>query len=187
MTREFLSAYSEIPGLSNVRIGDFWSWAFSDILDNRTRSIFAEFLVGSALNTLNCPRREWDAYDLDFRGWKIEVKSAGFIQSWKTGKLSRISFDIARKRAWFANTNTYSDGYVRSADCYVFCLLAERDPAKLNVFDTSQWRFWLLTKQYIDRELGNQKTISLSRLRAIAEEVPFDQLRSRLGQLLEVR
>ncbi len=36
-------------------VGDFWSWAYSDILSNRNRSIFAEFIVGSALGVVDSP------------------------------------------------------------------------------------------------------------------------------------
>lgn len=31
-----------IPGLHGKTVGDFWQWAYSDILSNRNRSIFAE-------------------------------------------------------------------------------------------------------------------------------------------------
>jgi hypothetical protein len=47
-----------------MTIGDFWSWAHSDVMSNTNRSIFAEFLVVSALGLLDTPRIEWDAVDL---------------------------------------------------------------------------------------------------------------------------
>lgn len=30
-------------------VGDFWAWAFSDVLSNVNRAVLAEWLVGSAL------------------------------------------------------------------------------------------------------------------------------------------
>ena len=81
-------------------MGDFWSWAYSDILSNRNRSIFAEFIVGSALGVVDSPRVEWDAVDLRYKGKKIEVKASAYLQSWPQKKLSHIVFDIAKKRAW---------------------------------------------------------------------------------------
>ena len=48
----------KIPGLGGSTVGDFWAWAYSDVLENTARGIFAEFLVGSALGifvTLSSP------------------------------------------------------------------------------------------------------------------------------------
>lgn len=39
---KLLEANKLIPGLSNKTVGDFWSWAYSDILNNRNRGIFAK-------------------------------------------------------------------------------------------------------------------------------------------------
>jgi len=61
MVAERLSPNEKIVGLDGLTVGDFWSWAYSDILSNRNRSIYAEFLVGSALGVLDKPRMEWDA------------------------------------------------------------------------------------------------------------------------------
>jgi hypothetical protein len=48
----------------SATVGDFWRWAYSDILSNRNRSIFAEFIVGNALGVVDKPRVEWDSVDL---------------------------------------------------------------------------------------------------------------------------
>lgn len=61
-------------------VGDFWSWAYSDILNNANRAVFAEFVVGTALGVTASPRVQWDAVDLRYDGKKIEVKSAAYIQ-----------------------------------------------------------------------------------------------------------
>jgi len=39
----------KIRGLHGLSVGDFWAWAYSDVLSNRNRSIFAEFAVGAAI------------------------------------------------------------------------------------------------------------------------------------------
>ena len=115
-----------IVGSSHLTIGDFWSWAYSDILSNRNRSVFAEFLVASALGITDNPRIEWDAVDLRYQDISIEVKSAAYIQSWKQEKLSSIIFDISKKKSWDAETNQVFRESVRSADMYVFCLLKKK-------------------------------------------------------------
>jgi len=63
----FLNHDHPIPGLDGRTVGDFWQWAYSDILSNRNRSIFAEFIVGVALGAVVRPRIEWDAADLCYR------------------------------------------------------------------------------------------------------------------------
>ena len=184
MKRKLLPGDTPIVGLGDKSLQDFWSWAFSDVLDNLNRSVFGEFIVAHALGALDSPRKEWDAYDLDFKDWKIEVKSAGLLQSWNTDKPSQIVYNIAKKRSWYADTNTYSKIAARVADCYVFCLLAETDRSKLNVLDINQWRFWILSTKKINETLGEQKTITRSRLEKLATEVSYDQLRNEIIHML---
>jgi glutathione peroxidase-family protein len=57
-----ISVDQEITGLPGVKIGDFWSWAYSDVLSNTIRPLFAEFLVGYALDVIESPRIEWNYY-----------------------------------------------------------------------------------------------------------------------------
>ena len=55
-----------------------------NLVDNRNRGIFAEWLVGQALGAIGEGevRREWDAYDLAFGEIKVEVKASGKSQTW---------------------------------------------------------------------------------------------------------
>lgn len=53
-----LSPDTPISDTDGQTVGDFWSWAYSDILSNRNRGIFAELLVGAALAALDQPRME---------------------------------------------------------------------------------------------------------------------------------
>jgi hypothetical protein len=132
---EKLDSNHKIPGLGNTSIGDYWAWAYSDILSNRNRSIFAEFLVGKALGIVTKPRVEWDCVDFIYCGKKIEVKSSAYLQSWNQeypnqNKFSTIKYDI-EKRKYVDIASVYvpdNDGKpVRFADCYVFCLYSEKD------------------------------------------------------------
>jgi autotransporter translocation and assembly factor TamB len=89
---------SEAVLQANVTVQDFWTWAYSDILSNRNRSVFAEFLVAVALDLTHQPRIEWDAVDLRYRNNKIEVKASAYLQSWQQSKPSVIRFDIAKNK-----------------------------------------------------------------------------------------
>jgi hypothetical protein len=143
-----------------LTLGDFWSWAYSDLLSNRNRSVFAEFVVARALDVTDAARVEWDATDLIYRGKKIEVKSAAYVQSWSAQDvLSYIRFDIGKKRSWYAETNTYELEPIRASDCYVFCLFTEKDRSKANILDIDRWLFYVASKEAIEEKFKDSKTI----------------------------
>ena len=68
MNMDILSMDTKICGMGNATVCDFWTWAYSDILSNRNRGIFAEYIVSHALSADTEARLEWDAYDCFYRG-----------------------------------------------------------------------------------------------------------------------
>lgn len=162
---------------------DFWKWGFSNILTNSLRGIFAEFLVGAAIGSLNQSRIEWDAFDLQFKNKKIEVKSAAYIQAWYSGKPSKISFNIGAKREYDYKSNKYSPAASRNADVYVFCLMKEMNPELVNPLDTSQWEFYVVSTEQLNNQYPQQKTIALSSLIKISEPVLYKDLNYAIGNL----
>lgn len=155
---------------------DFWRWSASDLLNNTTRGVLAEFLVATALDVADELRTEWDPYDLRASdGTTIEVKSAAYVQSWAQSKPSAIQFGVARTSAWDPDTGMYDAEKKRQAEVYVFALLAERDPARADPLEMSQWRFFVLATETLDRELGAQKSIAFGRLQDLQpSECDFD-------------
>lgn len=147
----------------------FWQWCASDLVSNTMRGVLAEYIVALALGVEQGMRREWDAYDLLFDGRiKIEVKSAAYVQSWHQEKSSTIQFGVARKRAWDAETNTSAAQPCRSADVYVFALLAHSDRTTINPLDLSQWKFFVLPTAVLDARERSQHSITLRSLEALA-------------------
>ena len=129
-----------------ICLSDFWSWSYSDLVNNVARGVLAEFLVAHALGiTLGEPRVEWDAIDLVAPdGTKIEVKSSSYVQSWKQEDYSKISFGIERsKRPWDAAADTILDHAERVSDVYVFCLLA-RKCKDVDPMNTDHWEFYVV-------------------------------------------
>lgn len=154
------------------------------MLNNRNRSILAEFLVASTLGAIDRPRVEWGAVDLHYQSKGIEIKSAAYLQSWKQDRLSIPRFDIAKKLGWDAETNTVASQPTRSADCYVFCLYPETDPARVNVLDANAWEFYVLSTKKIEQELRDQKSIGLKGLQAMCDPVEYHTLKDRVDQVL---
>jgi hypothetical protein len=151
----------------------FWQWSASDLLSNATRGIVAEYLVARALDAdPDGVRDEWAAYDLRTRaGVKVEVKSAGFLQSWyqDQGKLSRVSFVVPKTRALDPLTNILAEQPCRQADVYVFALLAHQDKRTVQPLDVSQWSFYVLPTSVLDGRSRSQHSITLPTLCKLCE------------------
>lgn len=164
-----------IIGVNKCTVADFWAWAYSDILSNRNRSIFAEYLVAQVLDVTDEPRIEWDAVDVRYGSVTIEVKSAAYVQSWQQKEHSTIRFDISKKRSWDAKTNEYSPEPSRSSDCYVFCVYVETE--NVNILDINGWRFYVVPTTKINDVFGEQKSISFNRLKNISEEIKYGEIK----------
>lgn len=182
-----LDSDTTIKGLQGTTILDFWQWAYSDILDNRARGVFAEFLVGQVLGATEDVRHEWVEADLLYKGKKIEVKTSAYIQSWNQNKLSEIKYDIAPKRKWDPLTNTIGAEVSRNSDCYVFCLYTEKDKLKSDILDTDKWCFYVLSTSKLDVKYKAQKTITLQKLEQEATSCKIYELRSTVEKVLELR
>jgi hypothetical protein len=169
-----------LKGLEGATVGDYWSWAYSNILCNANRSILAEFVVGTVLGVVDTPRIEWDAYDLLYNDKKIEVKCSAYLQSWRQEKLSPIQYDIRKKRYYDERTGTGSKVPDRYSDCYVFCLYPEKEPCRVDILDIESWEFYVVSKDKISAEFGDQKILGLARLKTICDPVKIDKLRSRI-------
>ncbi|MEH6989358.1 hypothetical protein [Cytobacillus firmus] len=178
-----ISDETNISGTDKTLI-DFWNWGFSDLLSNSLRGIFAEFLVGSALDCLNQSRIEWDAYDLIYRAKKIEVKSAAYVQSWHTDTFSKIGFSIGAKREYSYTTRKYSTEIRRHADIYIFCLLKEKDIDTLDPLNVSHWEFYIVLTKILDERFPTQKTISLSSLSKIAKPVRYGEIKPKIDETI---
>jgi hypothetical protein len=147
-------------------VRDFWRWSTSDLVSNATRGILAEFIIARALgiSTIGV-RDEWAAYDLRSEAdVTIEVRSAAYLQSWAQRRLSLISFSVRRSYTWDAETNTQSLAPLRSADVYVFALLAHQDKATLDPLDLDQWRFYVMPTAVLNQRTRSQHSITLPSL-----------------------
>ncbi len=156
------------PGTGqSLKLLDYWRWSGSGLLDNTNRGILAEFLVAAALDLHKEPRKEWQAYDLrTASGSTIEIKSSAYVQSWKQSKRSVIQFGIAPRSNWDPETGEWREGLRRWADIYVFCVFHGEEP--LDPLDTSNWDFYVLPTEVLDRECPRQKTIGLNSLKRLS-------------------
>jgi hypothetical protein len=167
-----------IPGLGGLTVGDFWAWAYSDILENTARGMFAEFLVGVALDAVeNVRPTDREGFDLRYGDQKIEVKASAYVQSRHQDAPPDIRFGIGESEGRDSEIDTHGTERTRPADCYVFCLFFEQDRDVANVLDVSQWQFYVLSTQRINDELGNQKSVGLGTIQSMTDPVHLGQIR----------
>lgn len=162
----------------NRKLLDFWSWAYSDLVSNTDRGSIAEYLVAIACDIEDNPRISWNAYDLLTKdGIKIEVKSSGYLQTWKQKDYSRPIFGIPKTLAWDYKNNVYEIDRKRQADVYVFALHAHKDKATINSLDTHQWEFYILSSRVLDEKVRNSKNISLKKILELGgRRCTFDEI-----------
>jgi hypothetical protein len=172
-------------------VGEFWRWAMSDLLGNRNRGIFAEYLVGKALgdDALSQPRMEWDCYDLDYRGVRIEVKSSAYIQTWHTDptKRSKPSFSVPPHECWDARSALNDPTRKRHAHLYVFCIFP-LDPAETrrDVLAVEAWGFYVTTTANLEQHITPQTaSLGIAAVRKICgQSVTYTNLKTAIDSLI---
>ena len=166
-------------------IGDFWQWAYSDLVGNTDRGALAEFIVAKAIDDASPTRNAWEPFDLTTAsGIKVEVKSASFAQSWHQNRPTRVQFSIKKTMEWDPRTNEFLAPASRHSDVYVFCLLAEMVKESLNPLDLEQWEFYVLSTKQIDRDFGDLQGISLKQVKDRSRCHHVDKLLEAISQVL---
>ena len=173
--------------LASSTVGDFWQWAYSDIVGNANRGILAEFIVSRALGSTARVRTNWTSYDVVTPvGIKVEVKSSAYLQSWAQSEVSRPQFSIGKTSGWDLETGEYTEEPQRHSDVYVFCLLAYRnDKRQLNPMDLGQWEFYVAKTSMNEAEFGDGKQASLAQVQRICPPLTVDQLPDAVASLGE--
>lgn len=171
---------------TGLTVRDFWSWAYSDLIDNTQRGVMAEFLVYSSFK--NTPpdtqmRINWTPFDVTSpSGRRIEVKSAAYVQAWTPENIfAQIRFDIAKKVAWDNATATFAAVAKRNCDLYVFCLFTAKTK-DIPLLNLDYWDFYVLPTSVLDEKVPEQKGIALASLLKLN---PVKTDYSRLGEVIE--
>jgi hypothetical protein len=168
-----------------IKLQDFWQWSNSDLLNNTTRGVLAEFIVAQALSlNLSEPRRDWTPWDLELKsGLKIEIKSSSYLQSWHQSKLSTISFTVKARKPWDYRTNLLGNKPKRTADIYIFALLKEQDRSKVNPMILEQWEFYIVETTDLDTRKRSQHSITLPSLRKISKAINYSEIKKEINKI----
>ena len=174
-------------------VQDYWHFMYSQ-LGGQSPQI-AEFLVARALGVEKAENVDyWSAYDMSYRGRRIEVKETEYIHPWNKKRVSQVrNFSIApsNNEYWRSGLNLYPDKKLaRQSDVYVFCLNTNQDLQNRDPLNLEHWEFYIVPTYMIDqyaekRKNPGQKNISLSAVKKLAgSSVSFPEIRARVDDIL---
>jgi hypothetical protein len=146
-------------------VSDFWQWAYSDLLQNTTRGVLAEYIVAVLLGVDKTPRNPWLPFDLKLNdGTTIEVKTMSRLQAWLQKELSDPKVVISEKRSWNPDSGTMEQTPSLNADIYVICYFTSEEHSEADPLNLDQWNFFVLDKKEVSEVLKTSKSISLKTL-----------------------
>ena len=153
-----------------ISVIDFWSFQFSNILHDPDE--IAEFLVAKALGqTKPYNKNSWTPFDILYRDKRIEVKQTAYYHPFnEPGNISSV------RRFGIQQVKETDDKYRRQNDIYIFCLLNGENEESAWPLEVSHWTFYMAPTVLINEAFGDQKTVSLSRIREIAHPVAYTQI-----------
>jgi hypothetical protein len=165
-----------------ICVSDFWAWAYSDLLQNTTRGVLAEYILSVLLDTIDEIRNPWDAYDLKLKNGKtIEVKTTSKLQAWAQKELSKPNIVLKPTRFWDPKTGEMQAKATFNADYYIFCYFTAEDHNKANPLDLSQWKFYIFSKKEIIELMANRKSITIDALNKLDHKpIKADELKTAL-------
>lgn len=160
-------------------IEDYWRFQFSNIWDIQEE--VAEFIVAKALG-LKVPHNKngWTLWDISYKKKRIEIKSTSYYHSWrKDGNISQQrTFGITKSHTVYQDNTSKLE---RQNDVYVFCLNTGFTKMDSNPMVLDNWRFYVVPTSTINRLCGNNKSITLGRLKRITGKpngISYGELKS---------
>lgn len=145
------------------------------VMQNNLRSMYVEEQVGVLLGDgWRSVGADWAAFDFEsVDGVRLEVKQSSAKQTWLQDKPSMASFDIrARVGRYEGAAWVPSPVPGRAADIYLFAWHGRFDDVG-DQRDVRQWDYFVVAAMSLP---ASQKTIGLSRVRAIASHADADTL-----------
>ena len=173
---------------------DFWQFMYSQ-LDSLSGDL-AEFIVAQALGVKKAENSDyWSAYDMSYRGRRIEVKETRYIHPWNKKRVSQVrTFSIApTNNEYWSGTLKLNSGkkLSRQSDVYVFCLNTNQDFDNQDPLDLDHWEFYIVPtfriNEYTEKiKNPDQKKISLGVVRRLAGcAVKYNDICSRVEEAIE--
>lgn len=164
---------------------DFWKSKYSNIYN--MQEVIAEFIVEKALGIDKAQNTDyWTLYDILYRGCRIEIKETSYYHPWnENGKVSKQRmFGITKANSNYESNET-ENKFERQNDIYVFCLNTGTTKETSNPMNLDNWEFYIIPTSEINKQCGDNKKISLGRVRKIAEKKGFEEIKSCIDKIID--
>lgn len=171
----------------NFDIKDFWSFQYSNIYS--LHGEIAEFVVARSLGITEAQNSEyWTLWDITYENVKIEVKATAYFHLWnKDGNVSKQrTFSIAKANGSYDAEIAGNSELRRQNDIYVFCLINGETVETANPLDLDNWEFYVVPTAFLDEYCGDNKKISLGRIRSFGFEcVRYNNLKNAIDAVIK--
>lgn len=165
---------------------DFWRFHYSNIYS--LHGEFAEFVVARALGVTEAQNSDyWTLWDITYDNMRIEVKATAYFHMWNTnGKVSsKRTFGITKANGSYDPKVAGNTEFCRQNDVYVFCLINGGTKETANPLNLDNWEFYAVPTKFIDKYCGDNKTISLSRIRNFGfKPLRYDELKEEIDRII---
>lgn len=166
-------------------IYDFWLYKYSNIYN--LQEIIAEFIIEKALGLDKSQNIDsWTLYDLKYRNYRIEIKETSYYHPWnEKGKISKQRiFGITKANSNYDDSNS-ENRFERQNDIYVFCLNTGTTKEESNPMNLNNWEFYIIPTYVINKVCGDNKTISLGRVRKLTDKVSYDKIKETIDIIID--
>jgi hypothetical protein len=167
---------------------DFWRFHFSNIYDLQDK--LAEFIVSKALGVNEAQNDQyWTLWDVSYRGKRIEVKETSYYHSFnEEGKVSnRRSFGITMANGSYDTGKSGNEEFCRQNDIYVFCLNIGDTRETSYPLNLNNWEFYIVPTSVINEKCGNNKTISLGRIKGLGFSAKrYNEIKTEIDRLIDL-
>jgi hypothetical protein len=166
---------------------DFWRFHFSNIYDLQDK--IAEFVVAKALGIDKAQNDQyWTLWDISYRDKRIEVKETSYYHSFnREGSVSKQRvFGITKANGSYDPTKSGNADFCRQNDVYVFCLNTGDSRETSNPLNLNNWEFYIVPTAVINEKCGNNKTISLGRIKSLGFSAKrYDEIKHEVDSIID--
>ena len=166
---------------------EFWKFQYSNIYS--LHGEIAEFIVARALGVTESQNSAyWTLWDTSYRNKRIEVKATAYYHLWnENGNISKQrTFGITKANGSYDADKSENSEFCRQNDVYVFCLNTGETKESSNPLDLSNWEFYLVPTAVINEKCGDNKTISLGRIKALGFSAKrYDEIKIEIDKIID--
>lgn len=165
---------------------EFWKFRYCNIFD--LQEAIAEFIVAKALGKEKADNLEyWTLYDIDYRGKRVEVKETSYYHPWNENRPISTAryFGITKANSNY-DDKEHENRYERQNDVYVFCLNTGFTAEESYPLNLNNWEFYIVPTKTINEKCGDNKTISLVKLKKLGiEPKRYDEIKTTIDSFIK--